>query len=75
MNSKVPKPEKVLSQTAEESDAGSPCSFYQFLLRKCGSQQGTSAIAGKAGMAGTTPAEMTTHPQVAGNTKRHHQGR
>jgi hypothetical protein len=51
MNSDAPRPEKVLSQTADENDTGSRRSFYQFLLRKCGSQHGTSATAGKARMA------------------------
>jgi hypothetical protein len=41
MNSKVPKPEKVLPQTADENHA-SPHSYYQFLLRKCRSQHGAS---------------------------------
>jgi hypothetical protein len=41
MNSKVPKPDKVLPQTADENHA-SPHTYYQFLLRKCGSQHGAS---------------------------------
>ena len=44
MNSKVPTPEKALPQTADENCRGSPHSYYRFLLRKCGSQGGASAI-------------------------------
>ena len=51
MTSDAPRPEKVLPQTTDENDNGLRRSFYQFLLRKCGSQQATSATAGKAGIA------------------------
>jgi len=51
MNSDAPRPEKV----TDESDIGSPRSFYQYLLQRCGSQHGTSAAAGKEGMAASDP--------------------
>jgi len=54
MNSDAPRREKVLPQTADESLA-SPHSYYQFLLRKCRSQQGTSATAGKLDGATSDP--------------------
>jgi hypothetical protein len=54
MNSDAPRREKVLPQTADESLA-SPHSYYQFLLRKCRSQPGTSATAGKLDGATSDP--------------------
>jgi len=45
MNNKVPKPEKVLPQSADENHA-SPRSYYQFFVWKCGTQGSASTIAG-----------------------------
>jgi hypothetical protein len=58
MNSTVPKPEKVLPQTADENHA-SPHSYYQFLLRKCRTQSGASTIAGNEKAAETQRRDET----------------
>jgi len=57
MNSTVPKPEKVLPQTADENHA-SPHSYYQFLLRKC-RIHGASTIAGNEKAAETQRRDET----------------